>query len=27
MWWNRKVRGWVRSEDSAYAAYVKGFLK
>ena len=27
MWWNRKVRGWVRSEDSAYAVYVKGFLK
>jgi uncharacterized iron-regulated membrane protein len=27
MWWNRKVRGWVRSEDGAYALYVKSFLK
>jgi uncharacterized iron-regulated membrane protein len=27
MWWNRKVRGWIRSDEGSYALYVKGFLK
>jgi uncharacterized iron-regulated membrane protein len=27
MWWNRKVRGWIRTDEGAYTAYVKSFLK
>ena len=27
MWWNRKVRGWVRAEEGAYTTYLKTFFK
>jgi uncharacterized iron-regulated membrane protein len=27
MWWNRKVRGWRRIEEAAYATYLKGFFR
>ncbi len=27
MWWNRKIRGWRRIEEAAYATYLKGFLR
>jgi uncharacterized iron-regulated membrane protein len=27
MWWNRKVRGWIRSEEGPYSAYVRTFFK
>jgi uncharacterized iron-regulated membrane protein len=27
MWWNRKVRGWKRIEEGAYATYLKGFFR
>jgi uncharacterized iron-regulated membrane protein len=27
MWWNRKIRGWHRVEEAAYATYLKTFLR
>jgi len=27
MWWNRKIRGWKRIEEAAYATYLKGFFR
>jgi uncharacterized iron-regulated membrane protein len=27
MWWNRKIRGWKRIEEGAYATYLKGFFR
>ena len=27
MWWNRKVRGWVRAEEGPYTSYLKTFFK
>jgi uncharacterized iron-regulated membrane protein len=27
MWWNRKIRGWKRIEEAAYATYLRGFFR
>ena len=27
MWWNRKIRGWRRLEEAAYATYLRGFFR
>jgi uncharacterized iron-regulated membrane protein len=27
MWWNRKIRGWKRLEEAAYATYLRGFFR
>jgi uncharacterized iron-regulated membrane protein len=27
MWWNRKMRGWIRSEEGPYSSYLKTFFK